>query len=98
MIVLLDGKKHIIPKTELQLAYALTDHRAQGGQYNNVFVCIPTVCNWSVIDGRWLYTAITRAKKKLIYSCSASNHRLIVNRGFRIVNTLMSYHLQSKIY
>ncbi len=52
---------------QVKFAYAVTCHKSQGGQWDNVFVeqaWLPT----GEIDKeylRWLYTAITRAKKKL---------------------------------
>ncbi len=52
---------------QVKFAYAMTCHKAQGGQWENVFV------EMGFIPGkmpdteylRWLYTAITRATKKL---------------------------------
>lgn len=52
----------------LKFAYAITGHKAQGGQWDHVFVEYPYLGPDEVPDEgylRWLYTAITRAKKKL---------------------------------
>ncbi|MFV0530483.1 MAG: ATP-dependent RecD-like DNA helicase [Flavobacteriales bacterium] len=50
---------------QVKYAYAVTCHKAQGGQWDHVFVEQPyTEC----IDEnylRWIYTAFTRAKKKI---------------------------------
>ncbi len=52
---------------QVKFAYAVTCHKSQGGQWNNVFIeqaWLPT----GEIDKeylRWLYTAVTRAKEKL---------------------------------
>ncbi len=46
----------------LRYGYALTCHRAQGGEWDKV-VIHPFRCDK---DARWLYTAITRARKELI--------------------------------
>ena len=52
---------------QVKFAYAVTCHKSQGGQWDNVFIeqaWLPT----GEIDKeylRWLYTAVTRAKKKL---------------------------------
>ena len=52
---------------QLKYAYAVTCHKAQGGQWTNIFVeqgFVPE--DTSVIEyERWLYTAITRATGKL---------------------------------
>lgn len=52
---------------QLKYAYAVTCHKAQGGQWTNIFVeqgYVPE--DTSVIEyDRWLYTAITRATGKL---------------------------------
>ena len=53
---------------QLKFAYAITTHKAQGGQWDYVFVEYPYLSPDQVPDEgyvRWLYTAITRAKKKL---------------------------------
>ncbi len=52
---------------QVKFAYAVTCHKAQGGQWDNVFVDQGFV-NEQMINTdyyRWLYTAITRAKQKL---------------------------------
>lgn len=52
---------------QIKYAYAVTCHKAQGGQWKNVFLDQ----GWVPIDGidtnyyRWLYTAFTRPTKKL---------------------------------
>ena len=52
---------------QVKFAYALTCHKAQGGQWDAVFVSqgylIDEMVNQEYL--RWLYTAITRAKKEL---------------------------------
>ncbi|MBP6312010.1 MAG: AAA family ATPase [Flavobacteriales bacterium] len=52
---------------QVKYAYAVTAHKAQGGQWNTVFVDQGYVTE-EMIDTeyvRWLYTAITRATQKL---------------------------------
>ncbi len=52
---------------QVKYAYAVTAHKAQGGQWNTVFVDQGYVTE-EMMDKeyvRWLYTAITRASKKL---------------------------------
>lgn len=52
---------------QVKFSYALTCHKTQGGQWENVFVDQGYVTDemMNVEFMRWLYTAITRATKKL---------------------------------
>jgi len=50
---------------ELDYAYAITCHKSQGSEWDKVLV----VQDWFFADKeRWLYTAITRAKEKLLWA------------------------------
>ena len=52
---------------QIKFAYAITCHKSQGGQWENVFIDLgyftEDMLNKSYL--RWLYTAFTRASKKL---------------------------------
>ena len=51
---------------QVKFSYALTAHKAQGGQWQNVFVEQPYQLDLTEPEQlRWLYTAFTRAQKKL---------------------------------
>ena len=51
---------------QVKFSYALTCHKTQGGQWNNVFVEQPYLPEGEDISYlRWLYTAITRAQGQL---------------------------------
>ncbi len=51
---------------QVKFSYAVTCHKAQGGQWNTVFVEQPYLPHGQDRDYlRWLYTAITRAKEKV---------------------------------
>jgi len=51
---------------QVKFSYAMTCHKSQGGQWNNVFVEQPYLKDGITEDYlRWLYTACTRAKEKL---------------------------------
>jgi exodeoxyribonuclease-5 len=52
---------------QVKFAYALTCHKSQGGQWENVFVEMPYLKEKEPDQQylRWLYTAFTRATKKL---------------------------------
>lgn len=54
----------------VKYAYAVTCHKAQGGQWSSVFVDMANISNEAVttVDFyRWLYTATTRARTLLTY-------------------------------
>lgn len=48
----------------LELAYALTVHKAQGSQYKIVVIPLAT-SHFIMLNNKWLYTAITRAEQKV---------------------------------
>ncbi|TVU71511.1 AAA family ATPase [Pseudoalteromonas distincta] len=49
---------------ELKLAYAMTIHKSQGSQFDRVIIPLDRTLN---LDRTMLYTAITRAKKEVIF-------------------------------
>ncbi len=48
----------------LELAYALTVHKAQGSEFGTVFVVVPRQCR--LLTRELLYTALTRARQHLV--------------------------------
>ncbi len=51
---------------QVKFSYAITCHKSQGGQWDTVFIEQPYLSDGITKDYlRWLYTAVTRAKKKL---------------------------------
>ncbi len=52
---------------QIKFAYAVTCHKAQGGQWNNIFIDQPYIRQEMLNTDyfRWLYTAFTRASDKL---------------------------------
>ncbi len=50
---------------QVKYAYAITCHKAQGGQWDHVFVEQPYTEQIDENYLRWIYTAFTRAKKKI---------------------------------
>ena len=51
---------------QVKYSYAVTCHKSQGGQWENVFIEKPYLADGPDRDFlRWLYTAMTRAKKQL---------------------------------
>ena len=53
--------------TQVKYAYAITCHKAQGGQWMNVFLDIGYITEEMLGEDfyRWLYTAMTRATHRL---------------------------------
>lgn len=53
-----------IPHIHANYGYSLTCHKSQGSEWNNVLIlCEPSVKIATYLGRRWLYTALTRAKK-----------------------------------
>jgi exodeoxyribonuclease-5 len=52
---------------QVKFAYALTCHKTQGGQWETIFIDQPYIPNNKIDRSflRWMYTAITRATKKV---------------------------------
>lgn len=51
---------------QIKFSYAITCHKAQGGQWKNVFIEKPYLPEGQNIEyWRWLYTALTRAQEKV---------------------------------
>lgn len=57
--------KHLLP-LEFEYGYAITCHKAQGSQWNNVLIFEERFPFNKEEHARWLYTAITRAIDKVI--------------------------------
>ena len=65
------GADHI---NNIELAYAITVHSAQGSEFDHVIVGIDYNA-YSMLSRQLLYTAITRAKKDCIVCCQTSAFR-----------------------
>jgi len=52
---------------QVKFGYAITGHKAQGGQWDVAFIDIGYFVNdmWDLSFMRWLYTTVTRAKEKV---------------------------------
>lgn len=55
----------------LELAYALTVHKAQGSEFRTVFVVLPKRCR--VLSRELLYTALTRSRDRLVLLVEGSD-------------------------
>lgn len=59
-------KNPFLNSLQVKYSYALTCHKSQGGQWENIFIEKPFLADGINRDYlRWLYTAMTRAKKNL---------------------------------
>lgn len=56
---------------KVAISYAMTCHKAQGSEYRNIIV-VAHASNLKMLCREWLYTAITRAKQRVIL---LTNHR-----------------------
>tara|TARA_R110000737_G_C14624193_1_gene494254 strand:+ start:6207 stop:8405 length:2199 start_codon:yes stop_codon:yes gene_type:complete len=63
----------------LQHAYGLTCHAAQGSEFDIVIIILQQS---EYIERSWLYTAITRAKKRVIILTKENVIQQIIDRGF----------------
>ncbi|ECK1948147.1 helicase, partial [Campylobacter lari] len=70
-----DEKEHAVP---FQVAYAISIHKAQGLEYDNVSIIISDEIEEQITHNIF-YTAITRAKKRLKIYWSAETENKILN-------------------
>jgi hypothetical protein len=59
----------------LELAYALTVHKAQGSEFNKVFVVLPRECR--LLSRELLYTALTRSRERLVLLIEGEDQSII---------------------
>lgn len=74
---------HLLP--EYKLAYALTIHKAQGSEFNNIAILIDDICNRenkkNLLNKEMLYTAITRAKDFVSIYTSRDLFQIAINNS-----------------
>lgn len=70
MVLFPRGKKTIVCPVALlpehELAYAMTVHKSQGSEFDNVMVVLPDDVNHPLLNRQLVYTGITRAKKRAV--------------------------------
>lgn len=69
--------------------YAITAHKAQGSQWENVFIGEVCKLRDNVESARWIYTAVTRASNKLYISKGAVSNTLTWDKMKDIANNYM---------
>lgn len=65
----------------LQHAYALTCHSAQGSEFDTAIIVVENI---DFIERSWLYTALTRAKKRAILIVKRGELQKVLARGFSV--------------
>ncbi|QMU31364.1 AAA family ATPase [Adhaeribacter radiodurans] len=63
--------------SNIELAYAITVHKSQGSDFEYVFLIIPKTGR--IISRELIYTALTRAKKKLILLVEGTDPHWLIN-------------------
>lgn len=77
---------------QLELAYALTIHKSQGSEYNNVILILD---GSKFLDKKMLYTAITRTKEKIFIVGSLYDfNKALMNKGEKRLSNL-EYFLEN---
>lgn len=89
------GQAFTVPARNLDMAYALTVHKVQGSEYLHTCIVLHHSHNIMLYD-QILYTAVTRAKKKLtIISDISCIRKCISTEGSKRIS-LMGLHLKAK--
>lgn len=79
---------------DIQLAYAITCHSAQGCEMDYVIVGLD-YSGYSLLSRQWVYTAITRAKKVCVLCCETPALRYAISNNEIIVKRT---HLQERLH
>lgn len=64
-------------ESNIELAYTITVHKSQGSDFEYVFLVVPKTGR--IISRELIYTALTRAKRKLILLIEGDNPHWIIN-------------------
>ena len=64
----------------LVLAWAITIHKSQGSEYNNVLTLLPDNSEMPILSRELLYTAVTRAKDHATVVCSKATMKAVLTR------------------
>lgn len=95
-----DGNIVLIPNKDLKdmtLSYAMTIHKSQGAEYDNIIILLPTTANM-MCSKNLLYTAVTRAKKKVVIISQRGQLKRTVERLQKPRNSELPLLLKQKQY
>jgi exodeoxyribonuclease V alpha subunit len=70
-----------------ETAYAMTIHKSQGSEFDDVLVVLPEKEN-PIVSRELVYTALTRARKQVLVSASEEIFRLALERKIRRYSNL----------
>lgn len=68
------------PRREVDLGYAITTHKAQGSEFDTVILCQSSSNGRVLVNRRAFYTAITRARTRVIIITDRSGMRMAMRR------------------
>lgn len=74
----------------LQHAYAMTCHSSQGSEFNVAIVIVEDI---DMVERSWLYTAVSRAKEKVVLISSKGNIQKALDRGFKFESISVGFDL-----
>jgi len=81
---------HQIPSDSIEPAYAITIHKSQGSGYEKVIIFLPDNEGHPLLNRQILYTAITRAEKKvLIYAFEDRIKEAVENKTDRTTGIMI---------
>lgn len=72
---------HYDPRKKIELGYAITTHKSQGSEFDTVIYCMTRAAP-RLLNRRNFYTAITRAKHRVIIVCDAPSMQLALRRYY----------------
>lgn len=72
----------------VDLAYAISVHKSQGSEFKVVVLAVPENGNW---DRNMLYTAVTRAKEKVVFVGSIRAINKAVEKKYERITALVKY-------
>ncbi|WP_050420538.1 ATP-dependent DNA helicase [Bradyrhizobium tropiciagri] len=88
LVTVFDDEEHVFAAedlVDLSLGYALTCHRAQGSEADYVVVALPPS---RLLDPSRLYTAVTRARQRVIIVCQPETIRVALLQPYADERTL----------
>ncbi|TDH24171.1 exodeoxyribonuclease V subunit alpha [Segetibacter sp. 3557_3] len=76
------GLKSVLPGfiSEAETVYAMTIHKSQGSEYDNVLIVLPDKPEIPILTAELIYTGVTRAKSKVVIQATEAVIVAAVNR------------------
>jgi exodeoxyribonuclease V alpha subunit len=86
---LINGRLKEVPLmniTDYETAFAMTIHKSQGSEYNNVFIFLPSAPEHPLLSRELLYTAVTRAKNSAVVYASEDVIRSSIRKRIKRIS------------